>query len=156
MAITFSSCAYPELVTLYILYGDVLLMEKNTRESVKAYEKSLQLASQNFGSVNSLTEKVYRRLSKVYQQLKAYEKAIFYFNKVLTYLSKNSFNKDAKLIDEYRHLGFLWEQNGNLSKAKHYYSQVYQSCIKSLGIANKQTSQVKAQLEKVIAKLDKN
>ena len=73
--------AYPELVTLYILYGDVLLMEKNTRESVKAYEKSLQLASQNFGSVNSLTEKVYRRLSKVYQQLKAYEKAIFYFNK---------------------------------------------------------------------------
>ena len=147
--------AYPELVTLYILYGDLLLLEKNTGESVRAYEKSLQLAAQNFGAVNSLTEKVYRRLCKVYEKLAVYDKAIPYLNEVLNFVSKNSQRSDEELSEDYCHLGSLWEKSGNLLKAKQYYAKVYQSCIKNLGIANKQTNSVKKQLEAVIAKMDK-
>ncbi len=147
--------AYPELVTLYILYGDCFFLEKDTNSAVKAYEKSLELASQNFGSVNSLTERVYRKLSKVYERMAVYDKAILYFNEVLNFVSKNSQNKDEEIIADYRYLGSLWEKSGNLYKAKDYYTRAYQNCIKNLGISAKESDSAKKQLERIIAKMEK-
>ncbi len=147
--------AYPELVTLYILYGDCLFLEKDTTSAVRAYEKSLEMASPNFGGVNSLTEKVYRKLSKVYEKLAVYDKAILYFNEVLNFVSKNSQRKDEELISDYSYLGSLWEKSGNLYKAKQYYTRVYQNCLKNLGVSAKESDAAKKQLERIIAKMDK-
>lgn len=147
--------AYPEVMTLYILYGDLYFLDKNIVSAIKAYEKSLLFATQNFGSVTSLTVDVYRRLCKIYEHLGVYDKAISYFNKVLTYASKNFRESEEFLIDDYEYLGSLWEKSGNMGKAEQYYFNAYQSSMQNLGVFDKRTVQAKKQLERVIEKMDK-
>ena len=140
---------FPEYVTLLILYGDFLMADKELNTAVSFYERALSMASQNYGSVNAITAKVYERLSEVYAKNEIYDKAISYLNSLLSFKSGAFGAREIDSASNYRQLASLWYKNGNPTKAKEYYYKVYQIYFKELGVSSKETEAAKKEFEKI-------
>ncbi len=145
---------YPEYATLLMLYGDVLLADKTLTEAVNFYEKALKMSSQNYGSVNAITAKVYEVLSNIYTKHEVYDKAISYLNGVLSFKSGLHGARELDFASDYRSLASLWHKNGNLTKAKEYYYKVYQIYFRDLGVSHKETESAKRDFENISQALE--
>ena len=133
---------HPNFVAPYLLFGDYYLSRNNFKESLKLFEKSLDISLKNKHKVN--IAKSLNSIGKIYHISGRFEKASEYYNKAMEIWEQVKHNLGK--ADTLNLMGAIHDLNGRHQKALKFYQNSYTTyhaindniglCKTSFNIAN--------------------
>ncbi|KAF9658074.1 tetratricopeptide repeat protein [Tenacibaculum mesophilum] len=106
-------------------YRDYIGSEVLIFEAIKAFKKRKK---------NKWLYLSYNHLGLLQEDIKEYDKALFYYNKSLEYFSKVK-NKEKEYIASYNNIGNIYRKKGELKKAIEFYNKDLNTKVKPLHYA---------------------
>ena len=132
----------PKFVAPYILFGDYYLSRNNFKDSLKLFEKALDISLRNKHAIN--IAKSLNSIGKIYHINGRFEKASEYYNKAMEIWKKEDHHSGK--ADTYNLIGAINDLNGKHKEALGFYKNSYKAyeiinnhiglCKTSFNIAN--------------------
>ena len=111
------------------LMGYIYLEEKNYNDSLKIYQRYIDLAHSNNDLENEHIG--YHQLAMVYRDLGEFQKALLYINQEMEIIQNNFPNDALKLSINYYEQGFLHLKLGELEYAKNHMQKSLDFALKT-------------------------